>query len=224
MFVFLTHLLLARVDLAFHTRGKHVIDRRFVGVLFYVDGGHLDRCRIVVYKVVERLGISTPLPFDQFQTCETKVHVLAEARQVHSHVLDGLETAHAADSRIIILVAERNFELIPTYGRGFPVFQGNAAGYHVRNEIAAHDHVLGTQGNLVLEIFLGSTHGVVQVYVFDIGIGGGRRGVVFVCRIHRRVAFHAVIILVTVEYAGLLFVIIAAPVMVEIISGRVVQR
>jgi len=115
--------------------------------------------------------------------------------------------------------------LVPVDAFGLAVFQINPGSPLVVDVVLADNGVGGSDGNAVLVVALRFVEGEIQVDVFHVGQGGRCRGVGFRGVFGReRIGLHAVVPLVSLQYAGFPAVKVGAPVIVIIVTGRVVER
>ena len=146
--------------------------------------------------------------------------------QVHTHETDGFPVTDRADLlHACAVAAERNLELVPCHLLCLAVAQRHTAHFLLRDMLASHFHHIRTEDDLVLVVFLVFVEGVVLIDIFNIR-NEGRSGTVAFGLLFRggRVALRTVESFVALQNRHFLAVEIGTPVVVEIISRRVVPR
>ena len=227
LLIILYELGLRGVGGATDTWGQYVVHRRLVVVLLDIHGTHLHRatfCR----RGAQTMLIHAPLTTHEVQTAETQHDRFLETRHEHTHETDAGEVVDAA--LLMLVLYQRDTELIPVHTRGVAITQFHTAGSHIGDEavigcraVTEGFEDLRTDAHLILIIALKLIEGIVAIDVFHIGAAlvTGVVGFLLVIRI-RRVALGVVDQFVTVENALLLVIVIRTAEIVIVIASRVV--
>ena len=166
LFVALNELWLRRVGIATDARRQYIVDRGHVVVFLDVHSadGHLTRLRTAV---VETLLIDAPVATHKEQRTETHHHGMLETSEEHTHEAYRREVVDGANA--LLVVVERDAELIPCDATVLAVTQGLRVLTLVDDVVATYDEVFGTYRHLVLIVLLVLVQRVVLVDVLHVG-------------------------------------------------------
>ena len=171
-------------------------------------------------------GVLTPIAAHQVERCKTQIGLFLAPRQVHTHEADRFPVTDRTDPLYAGAIAtQRDLELIPLHLHLVTVTQRHIALFDLRDVLSSHLHHVRTQDDLVLVVFLVFVERVIEVDILHIRRHRGRRSVCLRLLFRRgRVAFGTVEMFVAVEHRHLLFVKIRTPVVMEVITGGVIDR
>ena len=224
LFVFLRQLRLAGVGFARYAGRQHIVHRRFFIVLFDAHRRHVHGTdsRRRIGRVVQRFGVTAPFATNQFECTETQKCRFGKSVHKHTHEAYRFEIANRAD--FLFVLANRNFELIPSNIFGFAVFEFDMRHNLIGDKIVAHFHGCRPQTDTILIVFFVLVQRIILIDILDIGHRGSRHGIGFGAGIGcRRIAFGAAIVFVAFDDTDLGRIVIGATIMMEIVAGGVVQ-
>ncbi len=125
-----------------HSRRQHIVDRLAGCVFLDVHYRHIKLAlRGSIASAVEVEVVGTPLATHQLEGCEAQVCGLPKAGEEHSGEADRREIGNRADN--LLIVAQRNFELIPLHLEAAVVARGHYLGLFVGDIVLAHHKVFG---------------------------------------------------------------------------------
>ena len=205
-----------------HTRDarrEDIVDGGLVVVLLDIHGTHRHISR-VGGTGGEVLRIHTPLAAHQVETAEPEHDGFLELREEHTDEADGGEVADGAYP--LLIPVERYAELVPCHLVGLAIAQRTASLAAVDDEVAAHDEVLRTDGDMILVVFLILVEREVLVDVLDIGRGLVRCVVTLFAVVGvGGVALRVVDAFIALQDGGLHLVVVAPAEIVVVVVGRV---
>ena len=220
LLVALHELRLRGVGVASDARRQHVVHGSLVVVFLDVHCAHHHFSGLG--GVVEVLLIDAPFAAHQVERAEAHDDWVLEIREEHTHEANRREVANAAHP--VRRLGERDAELIPSHSAVLSVAQRLGVFALIHDVVAAHDEVFGTDGNLVLIVFLVFVERVVLVDVLDVGRGFVRGVVALGARVVvGRVALRIVDVFVATNHVGTNLVVVRAAEIVVVVVGRVVH-
>ena len=209
------------------TRRQHIVDGFFVVILFDIDSTHLHDTTLRG-RSIQTLLIDTPLASHQIETTKAQYDRLLETRHEHTHETD---TGKVVDrTHLALIFYERDAELIPIDTGGITITQLHTTGTHISDITTRRSHTVtisiqyfGRDTHTILVITFVLVEGVIHIDILHIRTTL-IAGVVTLCLLIgiRRVSLRIVDALVTIEDTLLLFIKIAATVVVIVIACRVV--
>ena len=201
----------------------HVVDRHTVVVLLDVDGSYGEvrigaACHIAG---IEGVLVGAPVAMHKVEGAEAQYNLVGEVGHEHAHEAYVGEVRDAAYALAVGILQGDAYE-IPVYVLYLAVAQSHGGGTCVGDILAARAQVLGSDGQVVLPVFLAFAQSVVRVDVLNIRSVLPRRfvGLGRVLAVGR-VALGHVDALVSVEHRHLVAVVVRTTEVVVVVVGRV---
>ena len=167
LFVGLRQLWLTGVCHTVDARRQDIVNRTLVVVLLDIDSTHLQGSGVCT--IGQRLLIDTPLTTYQVKRTKTQHDRLLKLGEEHSHKTYGGKVADT--SHAIVILCQRDAELIPANLFFVTITQRSSIFTDVCNEVMSQTHVLRTDAYLILEIAFILVEGVVLIDILHIRIG-----------------------------------------------------
>ena len=168
LFVVLNQLRLVGVCDTADAGRQHVVYGSLVGVLFYADVAHLQGTAAGrSLTSIEWLLVGTPVALNHVERSKTQDNIFLEVGQEQTHEADAGKVVDV--TLLALVVRQRYAEQVPLTFLRIAVAQLHAGCTHISDVVTSHHHILWSDTDVVLIVFLVFVQCIVLVDVLQVG-------------------------------------------------------